>query len=192
MMTGSRDCILTITTDTASTLERENLPALLDAHLDGLVNYLARLTADRASAEDLAQESFLRLFRALETRPAGTIAPKPYLYTIAINLARKAERKRKRFALLQPLLGHWFGRQATAPPGERLERDGRQRHLARALAELPLTFRVPLVLHVIECWPYDRIAGLLGVAEGTVKSRINRGKTKLREILADEDPRGAS
>jgi len=57
------------------------------------------------------------------------------------------------------------------------------RQVAVAVASLPLRFRVPLVLHEIEGWPYADIARELGCREGTVKSRIHRGRLHLRERL---------
>ncbi len=162
--------------------DREAFAAVVDRHKDAMVAYLTRLTGDRDRAEDLAQETFLRLFRG-----AGRYVERgllrAYLYRIATNLARSEERRARRAKLLQPLLGpHRDGEPGTWH--DALLRDELQRQVAAAVAALPLRWRVPLVLHEIEGWPYAEVAAQLGVREGTVKSRIHRGRERLRRALA--------
>jgi RNA polymerase sigma-70 factor (ECF subfamily) len=162
---------------------KESFGRLVDRHKDALVNYLARLAGSRERAEDLAQEAFLRLYTHRDRydeqgRFLGL------LYRIATNLLRSEERRARRWRLLAPFLhstnGHHTG---WAPaPEPVLAREARERVTA-ALGELPLDFRVPLVLAEIEGWSYADIARSLGCREGTVKSRIHRGKERLRRSL---------
>jgi RNA polymerase sigma-70 factor, ECF subfamily len=166
--------------------DREAFGRLVDRHEDGLVNYLTRLAGSRDRAEDLAQEAFLRLFHAA-ARFDASWSLEPYLYRIATNLLRSEERRdRRRRLLLATWLagsggnGH-LGQPAAAP--ERLLREEMQRRLTEALAALPLAYRVPLVLSQIAGWPYEEIARLVGCREGTVKSRIHRGRRRLRAAL---------
>jgi RNA polymerase sigma-70 factor (ECF subfamily) len=165
---------------------REAFARLVDRHKDGLVNYLTRLTGCRARAEDVAQESFLRLFeRAADYEERGKLGA--FLFRIATNLVRSEERRSRRWRLLEPLLGghagngHHPGWTPAAEPV--LAREVRER-VAAAVTGLPLRFRVPLVLYEVEGWSYADIARQVGCREGTVKSRIHRGRERLRARLA--------
>jgi RNA polymerase sigma-70 factor (ECF subfamily) len=160
--------------------DRGAFTRLVERHKDAVVNYLTRLTGDRDRAEDLAQETFLRLFRAArEYREQGVL--RAYLFRIATNLVRSEERRAKRLRLLLPFLGGRRHDEPAAVSGMLLQELHRQ--VAAALAQLPLRFRVPLVLHEIEGWSYADIAQELSCREGTVKSRIHRGRQHLRQQL---------
>jgi RNA polymerase sigma-70 factor (ECF subfamily) len=160
--------------------DRDAFAELVDRHKDAVVNYLARLTGDRDRAEDLAQESFLRLWRS-----AGSYVEqgflRAFLFRIATNLVRSEERREKRFRLLLPFLGRRDHDEPAAPSGLLLQE--LHREVAGAVAALPLRYRVPLVLHEIEGWSYGDIARELECREGTVKSRIHRGRQQLRQKL---------
>jgi RNA polymerase sigma-70 factor (ECF subfamily) len=163
--------------------DRAALARLVDRHKDGLVNYLARLAGSRDGAEDLAQETFLRLLeRSGRYRERGQL--RAYLYRIATNLHRSRDRRQRRWGLLQPQLAPADGHVALAEQDVRLLRREVAQRLAEALRELPLRYRVPVVLRDVEDWSYREIAQLLGCREGTVKSRIHRGRRLLRERLA--------
>lgn len=160
----------------------EAFAQLVDRHKDAVVNYLARLCGDRDRAEDWAQETFLRFYRGLTGyREEGQL--KAYLFRIATNLVRSDGRRRLKFRLLLPFLGRGDEHAEPVAPKALLAEE-LQGQVAAAIAELPLAFRVPLVLHEIEGWPYEDIARELGCREGTVKSRIFRGRKLLKEALA--------
>jgi len=160
--------------------DRGAFTQLVERHKDAVVNYLTRLTGDRDRAEDLAQETFLRLFRAAPGyREQGLL--RAYLFRIATNLVRSEERRAKRLRLLLPFFGGRRHDEPAAVSGMLLQELHRQ--VAVALATLPLRFRVPLVLHEIEGWSYADIAQELSCREGTVKSRIHRGRQHLRQRL---------
>lgn len=164
--------------------DRAAFTALVERHKDGLVAYLARLTGSPERGEDLAQEAFLRLFRAAgRYREEGHLAA--FLYRIATNLVRSEARRERRWRLLAPVLAP-AGVPAEEPRGPRrvLQRELQDR-LGRAVAALPLSLRAPLVLYEIEEWPQREIARALGCREGTVKSRLHRARARLREELAD-------
>jgi RNA polymerase sigma-70 factor (ECF subfamily) len=158
---------------------------LVERHKDPLVGYLARLVRDHARAEDVAQEAFVRLYRAA-ARYREQDRLLPYLYRIATNLVRSEERRRRRWRLLQPLLAGGSGPVGDPEPGPqaRALASELQRQVAGALASLPIEFRVPLVLHELEEWPCAAIAELLGCRESTVKTRLHRGRRRLRAALA--------
>jgi RNA polymerase sigma-70 factor (ECF subfamily) len=155
---------------------------IVDRHKDALLNYLTHLAGDRDRAEEFAQEAFLRLYQS-----AGRYDEReklaPYLYRIATNLVRSDFRRLRRWRLLQP----WIRpdeASATEGPGRRLFETEIQTMVRAALDALPMTYRAPLVLREIEGWSYQEIGAALGCRDGTVKSRIARGREKLRELLA--------
>lgn len=161
--------------------DRDAFSDLVDRHKDAVVNYLTRLTGNRDRAEDLAQETFLRLFRSVGGYTEQGLL-RAYLFRIATNLVRSEERRERRLRLLLPFLG---GRRHAEPAASSgLLRRELHREVSSAVAQLPLRYRVPLVLHEIEGWAYADIARELGCREGTVKSRIFRGRQQLKERLA--------
>lgn len=160
--------------------DRDAFADLVDRHKDAVVSYLTRLTGHRDRAEDLGQETFLRLFRAARGyNEQGYL--RAYLFRIATNLVRSEERREKRLRLLLPFLPRNGHQAESATPG--LLRQELHREVEAAVAALPLDYRVPLVLHEIEGWSYVDIAQELGCREGTVKSRIFRGRQRLKEKL---------
>jgi RNA polymerase sigma-70 factor (ECF subfamily) len=162
--------------------DREAFALLVDRYKERLVAYLGRLTGSPERAEDLAQEAFLRLWQS-----AGRYAEcgklQGLLYSIAVNLVRSEERRARRWRVLSVLLPVAPEDFALPAPAALLARE-RERHLARALAELPLAYRVPLVLAEIEGWSHRDVAAHLGCREGTVKSRLHRARQALRKKLS--------
>jgi len=165
---------------------REAFAELVDRHKDRLVGYLGRLTGSRDRAEDLAQEAFLRLYEnAGRYDERGRLAS--LLWSIAVNLLRSEERRRRRWRIVAPFLAApspAHGVPAADGAHARVLRRELGREIQAALAELPLRYRVPLVLYEIEEWSYDEIGRHLGCRPGTVKSRIHRGRQRLKQRLA--------
>jgi RNA polymerase sigma factor (sigma-70 family) len=156
---------------------------LVERYKDGLVNYLTRMTGERAAAEDLAHDAFVRLFeRAASYRPEGKF--RAYLYRIAVNLLRSQERRKKRWRLIASRFLPANGDRPEPAAAVRMLSDERDEQVAAALARLPRRFRAPIVLFNVEGWSYREIAAALGCREGTVKSRIHRGRQILRRELA--------
>ena len=158
-----------------------------------ITNYVYRLVSDYDTAVDLAQETFMRVFRAAD-RYQSSYAFSTYIYRIATNLAISELRKRKRHRLVS-LTGFFQSREAGEEDSEfdpadlrpladaTLVEDERRAAVARAIATLPEKYRVPLVLRDVEERSYDEIARILGMSEGTVKSRISRARSFLRDKL---------
>lgn len=153
---------------------------LVERHEDAVVGYLVRLARSRDRAEDLGQETFLRLYRA-RARYRGEGHLLAYLFRIATNLLRSEERRERQRRLLSFFFAPEEQEEPAAPRG--LLREEIQAQVAAAVAELPLRLRVPLVLHELEGWQYAEIARHLSCREGTIKSRIHRGRAALRARL---------
>ena len=166
---------------------------LVRRYRNQLTNYIYRITNDYDASVDLAQETFIRLYRAAE-RYRQSHAFSTYIYRIATNLAISELRRRKRRRLIS-LTGFFQGREQGGepceldPPDSRPLQDSalvegeRQRAVARAIATLPDKYRAPLVLRDVEGRSYEEIARILEMSEGTVKSRINRARSFLRDKL---------
>lgn len=155
---------------------------LVDRHKDSLVSYLTRLVGSRSEAEDLAQEAFLRLYeRGHRYSEQGRL--RSYLFRIATNLARSQARRHQRWSRLRFAFFHSNGQRAEPTQQTEMLRSELGHELTRALAELPLRYRAPIVLSYIEEKSHREIADLLGIQEGTVKSRLHRGRALLRSSL---------
>lgn len=171
--------------------DRQAFAALVERHQRALTAYLGRLCGSGDRAEELAQESFVRLFEAAPAyRDEGRLLP--YLFRIGTNLLRSEERRRRRWRLLVPMVGNGNGHHAPALGEAAVLRGELQGRVRRELRRLPLRFRVPLVLFEVEEWSHADIAALLGCRQGTVKSRLHRGRQRLRAALAPYLHRGAA
>ncbi len=164
-----------------SAADAEAFAEIVDRYKDSLVNYLTHMTGSRDRAEEHAQAAFVRLYEsAPRYREEGKLGP--YLFRIATNLVRtEAARGRLR----QLLLLRFWNRDGDAgsSPLHDLESRELQREIAAALAGLPDAYRAAVVLREVEGWSYAEIASTLGCSEGTVKSRIARGREQLRKRL---------
>jgi RNA polymerase sigma-70 factor (ECF subfamily) len=151
-----------------------------------------RLSGSRQDAEDLTQETFVRVFRSLASYTPGTF--EGWLHRITTNLFLDMVRRRQRirFDALPEDNARLPGRE---PSPEQAYVDT---HLApdvqQALDALPPDFRVAVVLCDMEGLTYEEIAATLGIKLGTVRSRIHRGRLALREALRHRAPtrRGAA
>jgi RNA polymerase sigma-70 factor (ECF subfamily) len=161
-----------------------------------ITNYIYRMTNDYDEAVDLAQETFVRIFRAAD-RYRTNYAFSTYIYRIATNLAISELRKRKRRRMVS-LTAFFQPREETGAAAEARELNPadtrplqdaelvdaeRRGAVARAISTLPEKYRAPLILRDIEGRSYEEIAGILRTNVGTVKSRISRARAFLRDKL---------
>jgi RNA polymerase sigma-70 factor (ECF subfamily) len=147
-----------------------------------------RLTGNRADAEDLTQEVFLRVFRSLHDYVPGTF--EGWLHRITTNLFLDQTRRRARLRI-DPLGEHVDLLAASAESGSperRFEHDNLDIDVQAALGALPPAFRAAVVLRDIEGLSYEEIATTLGISMGTVRSRIHRARVQLRALLAHRAP----
>jgi len=164
---------------------------IVNRYRNPITNFLYRFLNDYEEAVDLAQETFVRVYFAIE-RYHTDYAFSTYIYRIATNLAISEIRKRKRRTLLS-LTGLFQTEDESETefqlpdekslPDEDLIEDERNRVIARAIAALPDKYRAPIILREIEDKSYEEIAQILGLGLGTTKSRISRARNLLKEKL---------
>lgn len=156
-----------------------------------ITNYLYRFLNDYEEAVDLSQETFVRVYFALD-RYHTEYAFSTYIYRIATNLAISELRKRKRRTILS-LTGLFQSEDDEQTefqppdnrnrPDEDLVEDERSRVIAKAIVALPVKYRVPIILRDVEGKSYDEVAKILDLGLGTTKSRISRARGLLKEKL---------
>jgi len=165
---------------------------LVSEHQRMVVQLAINLLGDRDEALDLSQEVFLRVFRPIP-RFRGQSSLRTWIYRIAVNQARNRHRFWRRrhrgdqVSLDQPLATHGefpSGRDLT--PDRVLAQKQLAERLQRALDDLPFDQRTAIVLREIDGLSYEEIAFSLGVAIGTVKSRLTRARQTLRLQLREE------
>ena len=147
-----------------------------------------RLTGNRADAEDLTQEVFVRVFRSLHSYQPGTFAG--WLHRITTNLFLDGQRRKKRirFDALGPAVERIAATTDSGSPERRYEHHNLDRDIQEALDGLKPQYRAAVVLCDIEGLSYEEIAEVLGISMGTVRSRIHRGRAQLRSTLAHRSP----
>jgi RNA polymerase sigma-70 factor (ECF subfamily) len=164
---------------------------IVSRYRNPITNYLYRFLNDYEEAVDLAQETFVRVYFAID-RYHTDYAFSTYIYRIATNLAISEIRKRKRRTVLS-LTGlfqtdvedttEFQPTDERSLPDEDLIDDEKGRVIAKAIATLPPKYRVPVILRDIEGKTYEEIANILQLGLGTTKSRISRARGLLKEKL---------
>ena len=145
-------------------------------------------TGNRESAEDCGQETMIRIWRSLDTY-RGDCALESWAYRIAANCCMDYLRKKRRDRSIsvEPLQEQGFDPADPSPGTEdKAVAADEQHRLREAITLLPEEQRDALILTQLERIPYDEAARTLNVSEGTVKSRVSRAKTRLKEILSAE------
>jgi RNA polymerase sigma-70 factor (ECF subfamily) len=182
----------------------EELAADLDAAFEGLVrafqdrlySFALRLCGNREDAEEVAQDSFVRAYRALKTYPAERIRAlslQAWLYRITLNVARNRWRgKRVRLVSLgnggsdgEDARRAWDVPDASERPDSRLEREQDRRGLASLVASLPERYRAAIILRYVEGLRLEEVAAILNQPLGTAKSNVHRAVNLLRRAITD-------
>lgn len=154
--------------------------AAFDRHHPAVFRYLYRLTGDPDRADDLAQETFVRLLEH-EVDPERVEA---WLYTVATNLVRDRGRRRTRRRELME--GEEVGPGREATPDEALEREETRRRVRRALDALKPRDRQMLLMRE-EGFSYAEIAGAVSVAETSVGALLARALARFEEAYRSRD-----
>lgn len=163
---------------------------LVIAHQDRLYALLLGMTGDGGQAEDLAQETFWKAYRALRRYPRPRVEALrvgPWLRRIALNTLRNTVRGGRRQVAVADPPQEADPRPDRDPEVLTLRRDEQER-LLRALARLSAPARAAILLRHGEDLPVEEVAAILGLPEGTVKSHVHRGLPRLRRALEEEEP----
>ncbi|HEX2786850.1 MAG TPA: sigma-70 family RNA polymerase sigma factor [Ignavibacteria bacterium] len=156
---------------------------------DKLVNFLFRYTGSRDESEDLAQDTFLKLYRSKHLyREIAKFST--WFYTIAINIAKTNLRKKSRYNSISisdfdPENDKDFDLTADVQlPDEAANAATENEFIQKAINQLSDKFKEVIIMRDVEDLEYEEIAKITGLPLGTVKSRINRGREKLKEMLS--------
>ncbi|MHB8997105.1 MAG: sigma-70 family RNA polymerase sigma factor [Armatimonadota bacterium] len=165
---------------------------LRDLHKDRVYNFVARRLADPVEAEDVAQETFVKAYRALPTF-RGACSFYTWLRTIAGNLTidalRKRQQQRSSYSLDAPVeledgpISPNVATSSYCQPEAELVTAELQRQVHIAIRELPPKLRTVVVLYELEGLNYAQIAVRLGCPVGTIKSRMFNARNQLKRNL---------
>ena len=173
--------------------------AIVGLHWRKVFNIAYKFVGKHEEAEDLTQDIFLRIFKSLDTfdRRANFLT---WLISVSRNLCidhYRSVRKERQTIDRGVDAGELSPASSDESPMAALEQRDRVALLRHALTALPPTLRTAVVMRDIQERSYQEIATELGLPEGTVKSRINRGRTELARRIrklreADDKPGGPS
>jgi RNA polymerase sigma-70 factor, ECF subfamily len=167
---------------------------------DRLFTFALRLTGSREDAEEVAQDAFVRAYRALKSYPAERVrvmALKAWLYQVTLNVVRnRLRRKRRPTVSLDETNGN--GRAAreahddpASRPDARFEVKRQRADIASLVARLPERYRASLILRYVEGLKLEEVAAILKQPLGTTKSNVHRAINALREALSESRRAGA-
>jgi RNA polymerase sigma-70 factor (ECF subfamily) len=162
---------------------------LVQRYKNPLTNFVFRFLGDYDACTDVVQETMIKVYRYKDNY--STVAKfSTWIYTIAGNLARTEYRRRKRRSFLS--ISDYGEEEKTFDiPDESYRPDVmtdsgiKDKIIQDALLKVKEVFREVVILRDIQGLSYEEISEITGLNEGTVKSRINRGRAKLQELLKD-------
>jgi len=155
--------------------DREQFRALYDRTKDRLYRTSLALCANRLDAEDVLQESYVKIFRKIHSlrNPKRLDA---WMTRIVVNTAKSK--------LRQSI--HWDDQKENdLPASDTIDDLQNWNELIHALQRLPRGFRTVFVLHAVQEIPQETVATILGISVGTVKSQYHRARLKLQTILSE-------
>lgn len=147
-----------------------------------------RMCANHEDAQDCMQEAMIRIYRAISGFK-GQSSFSTWVYRVTMNTCLdelRRSKRRKASSLDEKLETGWSPADDMDTPEHHALRSEQRREIERAIAELPEDMRAAVVLRDVQGCAYDEIADILGTNVGTIKSRISRGRAKLREILSEQ------
>lgn len=156
------------------TYDWKKLESIMMETKDSLFNFIFRMTFDRDSAEDIFQETWLKVVKNIE-RYNPRLPFKVWLFQIAKNLCRDYQRKLRRRKGLESIDNWRKSLEKNFLPQE-------EERLKLCLENLPLKYREVIHFRFFEELEYEEIGRILNIPAGTVKSRVNRGLQRLRKI----------
>lgn len=160
---------------------------LMAQHESRMYAVTLRMCANREDAQDCLQDAMLRIYRAIGSFK-GQSAFSTWIYRITMNtcLDELRRRKSRSASSLDTLLeSGWSPAEEDDVPERHAIASEQRRTIDQAISQLPEDMRAAVVLRDIQGFTYDEIADMLGANIGTVKSRISRGRERLRQILRE-------
>lgn len=159
---------------------------LMVTHQDLVFGVALRLTGNRHTAEDVAQEAFVRAYKALKSYPAHRIEElrlRPWLARISLNVARNDRRTRRPMSPLDAAAEH---QHPDDGPVRLVERREEHRYWSALLTQLPDRYRLAVALRHVEGMTYAEMADALARPIGSIKSDVHRGVRELRAAYEAE------
>ena len=162
---------------------------LVNRYKDPLFNYVSRMLKDPVYAEDIVQETFVRVYRNKD-RYQKIAKFSTWIYTIAINLTKTEIRRQNLRRFYSISQQNDEGKTFELPDHKVNIEKGTEdtiigEHIREAIDKLPKTFREVIILRDIQELSYEEISKIVGVPLGTIKSRVNRGRNRLQKLLKD-------
>ncbi|MCM1262895.1 MAG: RNA polymerase sigma factor [Butyrivibrio sp.] len=168
-------------------MKQEELEVYIDTYGKDLYSFCCCVANDRQKAEDLYQDTFLKMYEIMEKNTIIT-NPKSFLMGVALNLYRNYKRKS---SIRQKILGNRVPASENSediPSGEKAVDDvvifmEERAAVRKAVNKLPDKYRIPLILFYMEEFSQADIAAMMQISESAVKTRLHRAKKILREKL---------
>ena len=162
---------------------------LVQRYKNPLTNYVFRFLGDYEACADVVQETMIKVYRYKDTY-SSVAKFSTWVYTIAGNLARTEYRRQRRRNIFS-ISDYGEEHKTYDLPDESYRPDVttdsgiKDEIIQNALLKVKEAYREAVVLRDVQGLSYEEISEILGVNEGTVKSRINRGRAQLQELLKD-------
>lgn len=152
---------------------------LVDRYKDRLLNVIGRMVSSSEEAEDIVQETFIRVYQHRQSFNFQHCLS-TWIYTIGLNLGRNELRKRKKFKHYD--INEMQGNEAEFAVEMKVP-TRLPEILNHAVSSLPEKYRTAFMLRDVQELPYEEVAKILDIPLGTVKSRVNRARLMLRNKL---------
>lgn len=149
---------------------------------DGVLRTVLVITKDREASEEIAQEVFVRAWRKLD-RFRGLSSPKTWLYRIAVNLAKNHLRRRRELTMEPSEVEQAHGATREEGPEASMLSQDLRRSVRAAVESLAPELRIVVALFYLEELSVNDVAATVGIPAGTVKSRLARARSELRDTL---------
>ncbi len=164
---------------------------LVNRYKDRLLNFIFGYVHSKESAEDIVQDTFLKLYTSADMyREIAKFST--WIFTIAANLAKTELRKRKRRKIFSITDMGFDDKDYEIPsesnvPENSINSKYQMKYILKAVYKLDEPFKTALILRDIQELSYEEVSNIVDISIGTVKSRINRGRLKLQKILKNEN-----
>lgn len=159
------------------------LGEIIDRYQDKLVRYVSRLIFDNVSAEDIVQDTFIKVYKNIQSFDTKRRFS-PWIYRIAHNEAMTFVKKRREKVPIESVENYLSSDTDLEKDAvEKFDKPVIYKELLKNLSYIPLKYREPLILKIFEEKSYEEISDILHIPIGTVGTLISRGKNKLKEKM---------